>query len=559
MVNNPEERLGELLKKFNYINDLELKDAIKNHKKSNKSFSEFLVDHDYLDEEELIHVMEIQLGLPRADLYEYVLGPNLAQYIPENIAKYYKVVPLQKSGNDLKVAMAEPNDIIAIDDMALASNLKIKPYIATRKEIKRAQGLIYSMVGHNTDDIFANLSDNREDDQIELDELKEMVEDAPIVQLTNVIINEAVQMRASDIHIEPQEQEVKVRYRIDGVLRENMIVPKYSQQAFISRIKIMAGLDITKRKTPQDGRVKLNLSGLEVDMRVSTLPTVHGESVVIRVLEKNDNLLNIAKLGFSDKNLSVFKQMVYNPHGIILATGPTGSGKSTTLFAVLNELNSVEKKLITIEDPVEYQLRGINQVQVNPQAGLSFAKTLRSILRQDPDIIMVGEVRDEETAMISVRAALTGHLVLSSLHTNDAVSSITRLVEMGVPAYLVASTLRGVIAQRLVRRLCSNCKEEYSPDEKEFKLLALKPGEKLYKAKGCSKCNATGYSGRLAVQEVLKIDDDLAKMIANNKGKQEIKELAIEKGMITLLDDAKYKVIKGLTSYEELERVIVKL
>ena len=552
-------KLGELLIDLNYMTEEKLEEAIEKHRKSDKSFPELLIDSGYISEEDLIYLMEIQLGVEKVNISDYDLNPSLSQYIPENIARHYLAIPLQREEDKLKVAMAEPNDLIAIDDMQMASELKIEPYIATRNEIKRAQGFVYNSIEQNTDDVFSSLSDYKNDDQEEenLDELKKMVEDAPIVRLTNIIINQALQMRASDIHIEPQVKEVKVRYRIDGVLSENMIVPKYSQAALISRIKIMADLDITKRKIPQDGRVRKNFNGIMIDMRVSTLPTVHGESVVIRLLNNDEDLLNIEKLGFTESNLSNFKDLIYSPHGIILVTGPTGSGKSTTLFAVLNELNTTEKKIITIEDPVEYQLKGINQVQVNTRTGLTFASTLRSILRQDPDIIMVGEIRDQKTAQIAVRAALTGHLVLSTLHTNDSVSSVTRLLDMGVPPYLVASTVKGVIAQRLVRRLCDKCKQEYEPGIEEKDFLEIDKSTKLYKPDGCERCSSTGYKGRLAVQEVLVVDEEVEEMILKEKGKQEIKRKAIQNGMNTLKQDAKDKVIRGITSYPEMIRVIV--
>ncbi len=557
MDNKKYKSLGELLIELNYLTKDKLNEALEKHAKSDQSLPEFLIDADYINEEDLIYVMEIQLGVERANITNFGFNPALAQYIPENVARHYTAVPLQKNEDILKVAMAEPHDIIAIDDMEMASNLKIEPLIAARNEIKRAQGFIYSDIEEDTDDVFSSLSSYREKEEEDIDELKEMVEEAPIVRLANIIINQALQMRASDVHIEPQTKEVKVRYRIDGVLSENMVVPKYSQAALISRIKIMADLDITKRKIPQDGRVRKSFNGIVVDMRVSTLPTVHGESVVIRLLNKDEYLLNIEKLGFTESNLERFKKLVYSPHGIILVTGPTGSGKSTTLFAVLNELNTIEKKIITIEDPVEYQLKGINQVQVNTNTGLTFASTLRSILRQDPDIIMVGEIRDKETAKIAIRAALTGHLVLSTLHTNDSASSITRLLDMGIPPYLVASTVKGVVAQRLVRRLCKNCKQEYKPGIEEKEFLGIEESTSLYKPGSCEICSSTGYKGRLAIQEVLVIDSEIEEMIVREKSKQEIRNVAMKKGMNDLKEDAKIKVINGVTSYDEMIRVIV--
>ncbi len=557
MDNKKYQNLGELLVELNYLSGEELEEVLNKQEDSNLSFAEFLVEENYISEEDLIYVMEIQLGVERANISNFGFDPRLAQYIPENIARHYTAVPLEVEDDVLKVAMAEPQDIIAIDDMEMASNLKIEPLIATRSEIKRAQGFIYSDLKNETDDVFSSLSSYKEKEEDDIEEIKKMVEEAPIVRLVNILINQAFQMRASDIHIEPLAKEVKVRYRIDGVLREHMSIPKYSQAALVSRIKIMANMDITKRDIPQDGRIRLNFIGIIVDMRISTLPTVHGESVVIRLLNKDEDLLNIEKLGFNEENLKKFKKLISNPNGIILVTGPTGSGKSTTLFAVLNKLNTVEKKIITIEDPVEYQIKGINQVQVNIRKNLTFARALRSILRQDPNIIMVGEIRDKETAQIAVRAALTGHLVLSTLHTNDSVSSITRLLDMGVPPYLVASTVRGIIAQRLVRKLCTQCRKSYQPGIEEKNYLNITDSQLLYRAEGCEYCGNMGYRGRLAVQEVLMVDEEIEEMILQEKSKQEIKKAALKKGMISLKEDAKDKVFRGLTTYQEMVKVIV--
>jgi type IV pilus assembly protein PilB len=361
---------------------------------------------------------------------------------------------------------------------------------------------------------------------------------------------------ASDIHIEPLEKKVRVRYRVDGVLHEEMTIPKHSQAALISRLKIIADLDITKRRIPQDGRVQMTFKSMQIDMRVSSLPTIHGEKVVIRLLNKDDSLLNIEKLGFREDNMERFLRLIKKPYGILLATGLTGSGKSTTLFAALNEINTPTKNIVTIEDPVEYQISGINQVQANVGAGLTFAKTLRSILRQDPDIVMVGEIRDEETAEIAIRAALTGHLVLSTLHTNDAISAVTRLTDMGVPGYLVASTVIGVIAQRLVRTLCPNCKEEYEPSYEERAFLDEEV-DTLWRPSGedCDKCT-TGYKGRIAIQEVIEVTPEMEEMIAEGANEPTLKRYAREQGMEGLLKDGKEKLRSGITSYKELVSVI---
>ncbi len=551
-------KLGELLVDFKFISQKQLDDAIKHQQETNKRLGEVLVELKYVQPTDLIQVLEFQLGVPHVKLTNYIFNPQLANYIPEHLAKRHNVVALEKKGNRLLVAMSDPTDIVAIDDIEITSGLKIEPRIATDEEITRAINQVYTLGEEDTTEIIASLDNYQGDEEPELDQLKQMVEDAPIVKLTNHIISQALQMAASDIHIEPQEKQVRVRYRIDGVLREILTTPKYTQAALISRIKIIADLDITKRRIPQDGRIALNVGKIRVDLRVSTLPTIFGEKVVIRLLTKDSNLINIDKLGFSDNNINRFKNLIDLPHGILLVTGPTGSGKSTTLFAAMNSLNSPEENIVTIEDPVEYQLHGINQIQANKKVGLDFASALRSILRQDPDIVMVGEIRDRETAQIAVRAALTGHLVLSTLHTNDAVSSISRLIDMGIEPFMVSSTVIGIVAQRLIRRLCNSCRVHYQPPEDELLLLGDEHGNnKFYKAQGCEKCNSTGYKGRIAVHEVLVLDKRIKQMIVSGVGEPEIKEYCIDHGMTTLLDDGISKFKQGITSYEELVRVLV--
>lgn len=552
-------RLGELLLDFNYITPKQLEEAIKHQQKTNKRLGEALVELNYVQPDDLIQVLEFQLGVPHVKLRNYIFNPQLATYIPEHIARRHNVIALEKKGDKLLVAMSDPTNVVAIDDIEMTSGLKVEPRIATSEEIARAITQVYTLGDEDTTELIASLDiEFQADDEPELDQLKEMVEDAPIVRLANHIISQALQMNASDIHIEPMENEVRVRYRIDGVLTEIMTTPKYTQAALISRIKIIADLDITKRRVPQDGRISINIGGMKVDLRVSTLPTVFGEKVVIRLLTKDSSLINIEKLGFSKNNLNRFKDLIERPHGILLVTGPTGSGKSTTLSAALNYLNSPEKNIITIEDPVEYQLHGINQVQANPKAGLDFASALRSILRQDPDIVMVGEIRDEETARIAVRAALTGHLVLSTLHTNDAVSTITRMVDMGIEPYLVASTVIGVVAQRLIRRVCGSCKERHEPSTDEMVLLKeMNEMDRLYRAVGCNKCGSTGYRGRIAVHEVLVVDDKIKELIVRGANEPEIQDYCVKNGMTSLVMDGIDKYRQGITTYEELVRVLV--
>lgn len=557
MARNENLHLGELLVNFNYITEEQLEDVIKQQKHNDKRLGQLLVESGHLKESDLIQVLEFQLGVPHVNLANYILTPHLAKYIPEHLARRHNVVALEDDGDKLLVAMSDPSNLLAIDDIEITSGMKVQPRIATEKDIKRAISQVYSVEDEDTSEIFASLGDYNSDTEPELDMLKEMVEDAPIVRLTNLIITQAIQKKASDIHIEPQPKKVRVRYRIDGVLRENMTAPKYTQAALTSRLKIIADLDITKRRIPQDGRITMSVKGIKVDMRVSTLPTIYGEKVVIRLLTKDESLVDLNKLGFSRENFNRFKGLIEQPHGIILVTGPTGSGKSTTLFAGLNYLNSPDKNIVTVEDPVEYQINGVNQIQANPKTGLTFASTLRSILRQDPDIIMVGEIRDEETAQVAVRAALTGHLVLSTLHTNDAVSSITRLIDMGIPPYLVASTVIGVVAQRLMRRLCSSCKEKYQTPVEEQKFMQLTEPINLYRARSCEKCSSTGYRGRMAVHEVLVVDEMIKSMITQEKSEQEIKKYAKDAGMNTMQQDGLEKVKTGDTSLEELIRVII--
>jgi type IV pilus assembly protein PilB len=555
-------KLGELLIDFNYITEEQFKEAMEKQKKCDKKLGEILLELGYISEGVLIQVLEFQLGIPHAKLSDYILNPNMAKYIPKNIARRYNLIPLEIKNRKLRVAMVDPSNLIAIDDIEMISGLKVDPLIATHKEIRKAIHKIYSESENRTEEVFESLSDIQQRNVPELDNLKEMVEEAPIVKLTNIIINQAIQMGASDIHIEPQPDKLRVRYRIDGVLQEIMSVPKYSQDALISRLKIIANLDITQRR-PQDGRVRINFDDVQVDMRVSTLPVIYGEKVVIRLLNKDLSIIKIDKLGFSKENRLRFIKLINQSHGIILLTGPTGSGKTTSLFTALNYLNSPEKNIITIEDPVEYQINGINQIQTCEKTGLSFLSVLRSILRQDPDIIMIGEIRDEETAKLAVRAALTGHLVLSTLHTNDAISSISRLLDMGIPSYLVASTLIGVIAQRRVRKLCKYCKDKYIPSIEELRFLEGNENNKdnkisfLYKSNGCEKCNNMGYKGRLAIHEVLVIDEKIREMIVNDESEDTIKKYAREKGMKTLKEDGIIKVKNGISSYEELIRVII--
>ncbi|MBI4743863.1 MAG: Flp pilus assembly complex ATPase component TadA, partial [Actinobacteria bacterium] len=459
----------------------------------------------------------------------------------------------------LLMAMSDPGNVFAIDDLRIVTGFDIKPVVSSESSIMAAIDRYYKM-----DKTVEQVTANVEEDEAELaisESMAKVVEDAPIVKFVNLIITQAINDRASDIHIEPQEKDLRIRYRIDGVLHEVMTSPKRIQSGVISRLKIMADMNIAERRVPQDGRCGLVVSGKTVDIRVATLPTVYGEKIVIRILEKSTALLGLDELGFQPKTLERFKVSFTKPYGAILVTGPTGSGKSTTLYSTLNVLNSPEKNTITVEDPVEYRLAGINQVQTNVKAGLTFASGLRSILRCDPDIVMIGEIRDKETAQIAVESALTGHLVLSTLHTNNAAGALTRLTEMGIEPFLISSSVDCILAQRLARILCKNCKEPYTPGMELLKELnfPFTEGEELifHKAKGCPRCNNTGYKGRMGVYEVLRMSETIEKMTIERKSDDEITKVAISEGMATLREDGWQKVKMGITSPEEVLRVIV--
>jgi len=512
--------------------------------------------------QELSDVIALQTGtIEEVDLDEYEIDPNAVMTISEDIARKHRVIAIAFEGNDLVVAMADPGDVFLIDNLAMRTGFDIRPVKADPAAIEAAINRFYKMaevveVGEEIESLIGEVADSDV-----LNGIKEIAEDAPIVKLVNLIITRAVRARASDIHIEPQEKDIRVRYRIDGVLQEVMRSPKRLQPAILSRFKIMASLDIAERRKPQDGHCALTIGGKVYDFRVATLPTIYGERVVLRVLAKESILLRLDDLGFLEDSLERYRSAYTQPYGAILITGPTGSGKSTTLYATLNVLNTEEKNIVTIEDPVEYRLPGINQVQINTKAGLTFARGLRAILRTSPDIVMVGEIRDAETAQIAIEAALTGHLVLSTLHTNDAPSAISRLIEMGIEPFLVASAVDCVQAQRLGRRLCPECKEPYKPPRKWLEEIGfpLEDGEvpTLYRPRGCPKCSGTGYKGRIGFYEVMLVTEEIERLAVRKASADEIKALAIEQGLRTLRDDGFLKAKMGITSIEEVLRVVV--
>jgi type IV pilus assembly protein PilB len=545
-------RLGDLLVEEGMISEEQLQTALKD-KEPNQKLGEALIQRGYLTEQQLIEVLEAQLGIPHVNLFQYPFEANLFNLISKETARRNLIIPLKREGNKLFVAMSNPMDFIIIDDLRLSTGFQIEPTIATKDDILRTINKYYD-IDDGLDELLDDLPQNERGQTENITDL-----DSPIVRLVNQLLSNAVIQRASDIHVDPQETKVIVRYRIDGVLKVERILPKNMQSVLTARIKIMSNLDITEHRIPQDGRIKLQLDFHPVDLRVSTLPTVYGEKIVMRLLDMGSSLNDINKLGFNALNLKRFNEMVEKPTGIVLITGPTGSGKSSTLYAALNKLNSDEVNIITVEDPVEYQLEGINQVQVNQNVGMTFAAGLRSILRQDPNIIMVGEIRDRETAEVSIRASLTGHLVLSTLHTNDSLGTVTRLLDMGVEPFLLAATLSGIVAQRLVRRVCRDCVEEQVASKREQEIFARRGMkiDKVLRGKGCPSCNMTGYKGRVALHEVLVVSDDMRRVIMNGESFQSLREIAIKNKTIFLIDDGLLKVKQGLTTTEEVLRVAI--
>ncbi|MDQ1001328.1 type IV pilus assembly protein PilB [Neobacillus niacini] len=545
-------RLGDLLIEEGLITPEQLQTTLA-EKPPNQKIGDALLQRGYITDQQLAEVLEVQLGIPHVNLFHYPFDTNLFSLISKETAKRNLIIPLKREGNKLYVAMVDPMDFIVIDDLRLSTGFQIETVIATKDGILRSINKYYN-VDQDLEELFDDIGGNergRDEDVTDLD--------SPIVRLVNQLLTNAVIQKASDIHIDPQETKVVVRYRVDGVLRVERVLPRHMQSVLTARIKIMSNLDITEHRIPQDGRIKINLEFHPIDLRVSTLPTVYGEKIVMRILDMGAALNDLSKIGFNALNLKRFSELIEQPTGIVLITGPTGSGKSSTLYAALNKLNSEQVNIITIEDPVEYQLEGINQIQVNTNVGMTFAAGLRSILRQDPNIIMVGEIRDKETAEIAVRASLTGHLVLSTIHTNDSLGTVTRLIDMGVEPFLIASSLSGIVAQRLVRKVCRDCRELQEATKREVEIFARRgiKIDKVNRGKGCPSCNMTGYKGRIALHEVLVINDDMRRAVMNDDSIQNLKELAIKNKTIFLIDDGLLKVKQGLTTTEEILRVAI--
>lgn len=549
-------RLGDILMSAGKLTAAQLGAALEIQSRTKKRIGAVLIDEGILTESEIIDTLSEQLSIKRIDIDNTYVEPEIARSIPKEVARKHNLIPVYLRDDKLVVAMSDPLNVFAIDDVCFITQKKVEPVIAAKSSIEKAIEFYFSKQA--TDKAIEDLKKeyaNPAEVKIDPDETDD-IQSAPAVRLTNSIINQAITTNASDIHIEPFETYVSVRYRVDGVLFEGNRIPENLYSAVSTRIKIMAGMNIAEKRVPQDGRIEMDINGKSYDFRVSSLPTVFGEKVVIRVLDRTTFNYNRDKLGFTAGENELMDKIIHMPYGIVLLTGPTGSGKTTTLYTFLNEVNTPDKNIVTVEDPVEYMLEGINQVQVNNKAGLTFAAGLRSILRQDPDIIMIGEIRDEETAQIAVRAAITGHLVLSTLHTNDAPGAITRLVDMGIEPYLVADAVVGVIAQRLVRRLCANCKTAYMSDENEMKLLNVDKPARLYKAEGCPVCHSSGYKGRTAIHEVMSVGSEIRRIIEHRGNAEELREMAVKEGMVNLFESCKALVLRGETTIQEMVKTV---
>ena len=554
-------QLGEILLDEGLVSEAQLMAALDEQMARGQSLGRTLVEIGILTEGQLVAALARQVGMSFVDLDEYQVDRSAVSMVPAALCRRYTVLPVGFQDGALVLATADPGNVVAVDDVRTVSGMAVLPIVATFENLSRAIDR-YCRADGEIDDLSSAFEEENRAPEVDLSNMGEVVDDdAPIVRYVNLLVTQAISDRASDIHIEPTEHDLRVRYRIDGVLHEMQRSPKQIQGGVISRVKILSDIDIAERRKPQDGRMSVTHNGRKIDLRVATLPTVWGEKIVMRILDNSTASLDLRDLAFLDHNYETYREAYTKPYGMILVTGPTGSGKSTTLYATLNAVSKPEINVITVEDPVEYRLPGINQVQVNPKAGLTFAGALRSILRSDPDVVLLGEIRDHETAQIAIEAALTGHLVLSTLHTNDAPSAVTRLVEMGIEPFLVGSALDAVVAQRLARRLCAKCCEPYVPTEEE--LVAARfpwvPGEQrpeMFRPVGCVACSRTGYRGRVALHEVMEVSEEIERLAVARASAAEIGATARKQGMITLRDDGWQKVVLGQTSLEEILRVV---
>ena len=557
----PKRRLGEILVAAGKITKEQLDTVLSKQQKLGKKLGEILIDEELVTDIDIMEAIETQTGILRVDLSEVGCDKKAIKMVSQRLCDKYDLAPFGFEGSKIKVALADPLNIFAIDDVSISTGLEVEPFIATRREIKRFVELNYSseLMRKAAEELKNESLETRRIASEGLINIEEMndVKNAPVVKMIDRLFKNAIEMRASDIHIEPYEKVIRIRYRVDGKLQVVDTLGVESLAPLVTRIKILASLNIAERRVPQDGRIITRVGNVDVDLRVSILPIVYGEKVVIRILNRDSYRFGKERLGMNESNIKKLERMISNPYGIILVTGPTGSGKSTTLYTILSELNDPNVNIVTVEDPVEYSLEGINQVNVNTKAGMTFAKGLRSILRQDPDVVMIGEIRDNETAEIATKAAITGHLVLSTLHTNDTASSITRLIDMGIEQFLVSTSIAGVIAQRLVRRICPHCKQEYEANEHEKNVLEqdINKPLKLSKGIGCGHCNGSGYLGRIGIYEIMEITREHRDKINETRDPNILKDLALKNGMTTLGDECESLVLQGITTMSELANI----
>ncbi|MBW2317954.1 MAG: type II secretion system protein GspE [Desulfobacterales bacterium S7086C20] len=560
--------LGEILVETCGLDIEALTEALRIQGEKSGRIGQILIDRKAVSEPDVLKSLGIQLYLPfLPTLPTENMRIEFTEQIPIQFLKKYNIIPVMK-GNEAFIAVNDPLNFQVVDDLRLALGWNgIQTILAPHGVILAAINAAYDMGRHSAEEVIEGMHDDDDSESImsEIEETADLLDetsDTPIIRLVNLMLSQAVKARASDIHIEPYQNKLKIRYRVDGILYDKLTPPKHIQSTLVSRVKIMAKLNIAEKRLPQDGRIEIRIANKNVDIRVSTIPTSFGERVVLRLLDKSNVLLKLSDLGMPKDKLGAFDGLIHNPHGIILVTGPTGSGKTTTLYAALSTINTAQINIITIEDPVEYQMDGVAQIQVNPKIDLTFAKGLRSIVRQDPDVILVGEIRDLETAKISIQSALTGHLVFSTLHTNDSASAITRMIDMGIEPFLVSSSVIAILAQRLVRVICNDCKEPYDPDEESLKSIGLSPGDlegrKLYRGRGCPPCLHTGYKGRMGIFEFMFFDDDIKNLILKSSDANTIKRKAVENRMITIRQDGAQKVLDGITTIEEVFRVTQK-
>jgi general secretion pathway protein E len=555
-------RLGEILIERGKLDAATLDRALRLQQESGEKLGTLLVTLGVVAQREIAEALAQQLGLPMMEVGGYPEFPILEERVSARFLREMRALPVREDDNEVALAMADPTDGYTIGALEMVTGRAVRPMVAIPSELESALERLYGSGKSAQSQVIGDVETRVDelDFNADVQQLKDLASEAPVIRLVSLIITNALDMRASDIHVEPFENRLSVRYRVDGVLHDVESPPKRLAAPVISRIKIMANLDIAERRLPQDGRIRLRVQGKEIDLRVSTVPTMHGESVVMRILDKGGVALDFHKLGFAEDTLAAFIEVLQQPHGILLVTGPTGSGKTTTLYTALDRLNQPDVKILTVEDPVEYQMVGINQIQVKPQIDLTFANALRSIVRQDPDVIMIGEIRDLETAQIAVQSALTGHMVLSTLHTNDAASTVNRLLDMGVDDYLLTSTVVGILAQRLVRKLCPHCKEPYRALPEIVTQLGLAKfaptGDiTLYHAKGCSQCSQTGYMGRFCILEMLPMSDPLRSLIMKHVNSNDLKAQAQKDGMVSMYEDGMRKALAGDTTFEEVLRV----